>query len=365
MENQNKTNNQQTMTNKNLLNLRNNYKEVELERDLTSTYRIDTPNMECHVLLTYFQIFNVIEHVSCIQRLLYAESTDFEVTFKSVEVKKKVMHLYIITKPTFENKTITLVDNRKLMTIERIPTTRVMIYEAPYELENSAILNKIMQYGLLQEHEIIQHVFHGTEIHNGIRSVFFKAINKPIPTTIFVKGNKIKLKHEGQDRTPVCSLCHQRGHYKDNCPNSMLEQLRDETEDEINPQYITGEEIIEEQNIESSTNESVIETQIENKKENEGQQSWSQVVSNKPKKPNKVHKPKSMVTLKKKDDKNDKDEIEEIRKKKKQERKEKKETEKQKKRIFTQENENLKLTDSENEQNLDDTDINETPFTQL
>ncbi|MEW8339315.1 MAG: hypothetical protein AB2708_05650 [Candidatus Thiodiazotropha taylori] len=47
----------------------------------------------------------------------------------------------------------------------------------------------------------------------------FLKINKPIPTTMFIKGNLIKLRHNGQDRTPFCTSCKTKGHYRLECPN--------------------------------------------------------------------------------------------------------------------------------------------------
>ena len=41
--------------------------------------------------------------------------------------------------------------NRDMRDIQRIPFIRVMIYEAPHELDNLPILQKLTQYGKLQE----------------------------------------------------------------------------------------------------------------------------------------------------------------------------------------------------------------------
>ena len=64
-----------------------------------------------------------------------------------------------------------------------------MIYEAPCELKAECILRKLSQYGELQKNHVVRHKYRGFEILNGIRSVNFKKITKPIPTTLFVRGN--------------------------------------------------------------------------------------------------------------------------------------------------------------------------------
>ena len=56
------------------------------------------------------------------------------------------------------------------------------------------------------------------KIQNRVRSLAFLKINKPIPTTMFVKGNLVKLRHNGQDRTPFCTQCKTKGHYRLDCP---------------------------------------------------------------------------------------------------------------------------------------------------
>ena len=57
-------------------------------------------------------------------------------------------------------------------------------------------------------------------MYNGAKSINFKRIHTPIPTTLFIRGNRIKLKHEGQDREPVCRICKKKGHYRDKCPGA-------------------------------------------------------------------------------------------------------------------------------------------------
>ena len=58
----------------------------------------------------------------------------------------------------------------------------------------------------------------GTEVYNGARSIKFRSILKPIPTVLFVDGNRCKIKHASQDRTPICGICRVKGHFRDECP---------------------------------------------------------------------------------------------------------------------------------------------------
>ena len=113
---------------------------------------------------------------------------------------------------------ITLVQTRKLKDIIKSPTIRVQIYEAPYELQDRHILQKLAPYGIMAMNELFSHKYRGTDIYNGVRTATYTKITKPIPTVLFVRGNRIKIKYETQDRTPICGICRTKGHFQDDCP---------------------------------------------------------------------------------------------------------------------------------------------------
>ena len=64
----------------------------------------------------------------------------------------------------------------------------------------------------------------GTEIYTGARSINFRTFTRPIPTVLFVHGNKCKRKHAYQDSTPICGICRVKGHFRDDCPQLPLIQ---------------------------------------------------------------------------------------------------------------------------------------------
>ena len=72
----------------------------------------------------------------------------------------------------------------------------MIIYEAPYELQDKYILAKLGNYGMLNSQTVFSHKHRGTDIYNGVRSISFKSLNKAIPTTMFVRGKQIRLRHE-------------------------------------------------------------------------------------------------------------------------------------------------------------------------
>ena len=116
--------------------------------------------------------------------------------------------------------------------------TKVLPFEAPFQLPDEYKYNVLSQYGELFSNEITHYKYRGTDIYNGVRSVTVKEITKPIPTELFVRGNKIKNRHEYQDRSPVCSTCKVKGHYRDKCPDLQAVQdyvNQDKNEDDPNP----------------------------------------------------------------------------------------------------------------------------------
>ena len=123
-----------------------------------------------------------------------------------------------------------------------MPIIKVMIFEAPFELDSFYIRQKLQYYGKLQDQEVYRHKYWGLEIYNGIRSINFLSLNKPLPMTIYVQGNRIKLKHIGQDRSPICAICKVKGHYRTECPK--IQDHKDMNEEELEEQK---EEMTDEQ----------------------------------------------------------------------------------------------------------------------
>ena len=94
----------------------------------------------------------------------------------------------------------------------------MQIYEAPYELQDRHIIQKLAPYGVMARYELFSHKYRGTDIYNGVRSATYTRITKPIPTVLFVRGNRIKIRYVTQDRTHICVICRTKGHFRDDCP---------------------------------------------------------------------------------------------------------------------------------------------------
>lgn len=203
---------------------RNNvtFKEVEVDRTRTLTLKTnDRKNIQTDKLFAYLSNLDVLDKIECIQKLTLQNDQIHEITTKTTQDRTIIMNLLKNQPIRIEDITLTITDNRTLRDVIKIPLIKVLIFEAPFELEDQHILHKLMLYGELQEYMIYNHKYRGTNVFNGVRSLNFKKIHKPIPTTLFIRGNRIKLKHEGQDREPVCGICKQKGHYRDKCPGIL------------------------------------------------------------------------------------------------------------------------------------------------
>ena len=123
-----------------------------------------------------------------------------------------------------KNNVFTITPSRSMRNQVKNPLTRVYIYEAPFQMPSSWIRHKLSQFGQLVNEEIYEHKYYNTEIFNGVRSISFSRIDTPIPTTLFVRGNRIRLRHENQDRRPICGICKTKGHYRDKCPELQRQE---------------------------------------------------------------------------------------------------------------------------------------------
>ena len=238
----------------------NIYTEVEIDRKNTITLKVENKGrIRTEDLFAHLDYLNLLQHTECIQRLQDLDQ-NFEITVKegtNLEDFQKILNQQEIV---IDGQTLINTPTRKLRDIRKNPITKVLIFEAPFELEDRYILTKLSTYGILQVNTIYSHKYKGTEIYNGIRSVNFITIIKPIPTTIFVRGNRLKLKHEGQDRTPICGICKEKGHYRNECP-------RKETN------IYTDRDNLEENREEQITWSTIVRRGNEQRKRNEDEQS--------------------------------------------------------------------------------------------
>lgn len=242
------------------------FEEINVERKKTITFISNNKNIKSEKILAYLQGVNLIEKTECLQTIYKEEKTYYEITAKTFQNKEEI-ETQLNRKICIENEVLKQTDNRELKDIIKRPVISVIIYEAPYELADLHILNKLKQYGEVKG-EIQRHRYRGTNILNGNRSLNFSKINLSIPTTLYVKGNRIRIKYDGQDRTAICSFCRERGHYKLVCQKYIKQQEEYENRIEIDEEQMGP-------NINMQNDEQIQEEEILS---NQASKSWAQIV---------------------------------------------------------------------------------------
>ena len=199
------------------------FEEIELDRQDTISFQTqDEKKIDITSVFAYLENLMILEQVACIQTI--ERNQIFEITVKAGANIKAFSQKLFERPMILEGITLTLKSTRKLKEIVVNTTIKVVIYEAPFELKDEYLLRKLSQFGNLQKNQVFRHKYRGTEIYNGVRSVNFKKITKPIPTTMFVRGNRIRLKHDNQDRSPFCAVCKTKGHFRLECPQLLVLQ---------------------------------------------------------------------------------------------------------------------------------------------
>ena len=195
----------------------NNFEEIELDRERTLTLETREGEINTEHLHAYLQLLGLFDTIYQNQKLTVNHKQIHEITLKEGVDKQEFKNTLRKHPIIINEKELTIIDNKPYKDLVRVPVIKVIIYEAPYELQDKHILAKLGNYGVLSSQTVFSHKHRGTEIYNGVRSISFKSLNKAIPTTMFVRGNRIRLRHENQDRSPICGLCKQKGHFRLEC----------------------------------------------------------------------------------------------------------------------------------------------------
>ena len=163
-----------------------------------------------------------LETVKSIVRLKNPKEKEdivFEVNFK--EYEDKANYNALIQGPiNITGTKLTKIYNRPVNEIVEGKYISVVCWEVQEEISDSDIEKCLAKYGKMKGH-LVRHLHKGFKVENGNRSILFEEIEKDIPTIIWVQGNKVKVSHEGQDRSPICSYCHTKGHYRAICKKEI------------------------------------------------------------------------------------------------------------------------------------------------
>ena len=192
-------------------------------------------------IIAYLRIHKLLKDCWCVQSVANSQDWLTEIVVHP-EVSLQNFSEKLFQSPlVIEGIRFKVTITRGLKKVVKVPLTKVMIYEAPFHLENDLILKKLSQYGQLQDNNMIMYKHKGTDVYTGARSINFTKITKPIPTILFVQGNRVKLRHQNQDRRAICGICKTKGHFRNKCPQlQMIKEFVDldaEIDDEEPPEF--------------------------------------------------------------------------------------------------------------------------------
>ena len=144
------------------------------------------------------------QEIACLQRKMNGEVV---ITFKDPATKEKFLRLNAL-KIGRENYAVQDIDN---------PLTFLTIFDAPFELSDFAIINRLSPYCEVLHHRRGRFDF-ASNVYNGLRHYRVRII-KPIPSFLRFGRSLIFLKHQGQ--VPTCRRCNLPGHFSNQCTEKI------------------------------------------------------------------------------------------------------------------------------------------------
>ena len=152
---------------------------VVLDRPYKATFGSRDGQIPMDVIVKYLEQIKVLQDIKCINNISKNEKeTVLEITFRVFA--NIFVDTIVKNKLRYQDFSFEQLDTRNLKDVKVQPWTRVMNDEAPYELENQHMYNKLRTYGEVADQTIFMHRYKNTGILNGVRSLAFLKINKGV-----------------------------------------------------------------------------------------------------------------------------------------------------------------------------------------
>ena len=169
------------------------YTEVEIDlRDSITVKVNDNQQIQPDELYALLRSLNLINDVFGAQRPTFENNLySYEITLKT-GVDPKAFITKLFEQPAMiGEKQLSLVITRKMKDIIRNPITKVLLFEAPFQMSDEYILQTMNQFGDLQSNVIQQHKYRGTDFYNDVRSLNLKKIHNPIPLVLMATRSRL------------------------------------------------------------------------------------------------------------------------------------------------------------------------------
>ena len=184
-------------TTKNSWNLDN--ESVSLKKPYSVYFTVEKPCSNQHIINAFDKIGVSCDEIFSIQQRL--ASNTWIVSFLTAEAKEQVMSSWNME---IAGQRVFIVDCDNRISL-------VKIYNAPSELPDSVIIGRLSAYGTVLS---FRRDLAADNIFNGIRTARMK-IQKPIPSTVRIVGEFIRLWYPGQPKS--CRRCGDLGHLIKDC----------------------------------------------------------------------------------------------------------------------------------------------------
>ena len=183
-------------------NLRKEDKKARLRKELSVSFSVDTIVTSQEIIYGFDAAGIDVDDIISIQRR--ASNNTWVVSFRSPEAKNIALGVPSIT---ISGCTVFLGDCENRVQV-------VKIYEAPTELPDTVLIGRLCHYGKVFS---FRRDRIAANIYNGVRTARMR-VHLPIPSTIFVAGEPIRIWYPTQPKT--CRRCGDPGHLVAQCSST-------------------------------------------------------------------------------------------------------------------------------------------------
>ena len=130
------------------------YEEVNVNRIKTTSY-ITKEKEQITILqvLAYLKTQKAADSVTCLNKVVKDDIQIFEISYATNEDKAKYDGI-LNGKILMNNMVLTQIDNRPFKDIVKVPLISVAIFEAPHELKDIHIINKLRVWHNQRQHSV-------------------------------------------------------------------------------------------------------------------------------------------------------------------------------------------------------------------